>query len=305
MGALAVIIPTLRRPDSLQRALLSLVGQQGAPPFEVVVVDNDPDGSARAITDALPVPFPLTYVHAPRPGVATARNAGLAATRAGQIAFLDDDQEATPSWLGALCQTHEALGADVTFGAITGVIPDRVTRARTHLEHFFGRHGPAEPVLIDEPYGCGNSLMTRATALSEPAPFDPRMDATGGEDDVLFGALKASGRRFGWAPQARVLEHAPAHRATMAYVLKRAFAYGQGPSQDAARRGDPAGLIRHMGVGAAQATVFAIAALASSHEQAPARWGKAARGLGKLFWFSMFEPQLYGAPELKRARRSA
>ncbi|MFN4287074.1 MAG: glycosyltransferase family 2 protein [Brevundimonas sp.] len=305
MVALAVIIPTLRRPDSLQRALLSLVRQQGAPPFEVVVVDNDPDGSARAITDALPVPFPLTYVHAPRPGVATARNAGLAATRAGQIAFLDDDQEAMPSWLGTLCQTHEALGADVTFGAITGAIPDSVTRGRAHLEHFFGRHGPAEPALIDEPYGCGNSLMNRASALSGSAPFDVRMDATGGEDDVLFGTLKAKGCRFGWAPHARVLEHAPAHRATMAYVLKRAFAYGQGPSQDAARRRDMASLIRHMGTGAGQAAVFSIAALASSREQAPARWDKAARGLGKLFWFSIFEPHLYGTAELRRTYRQS
>lgn len=303
MTALAVIIPTLRRPDGLARALLSLARQEDAPPFEVVVADNDPDGSARETCEGLSVPFALTYVHAPRPGVATARNAGLAATEAGLVAFLDDDQEATPAWLGALCRTHASLGADVTFGAITGAIPDSVTRGRAHLEHFFGRHGPGEPALIDEPYGCGNSLMTRASALPGSAPFDVRMDATGGEDDVLFGALKAGGCRFGWAPQARVVEHAPAHRATMVYVLKRAFAYGQGPSQDAARRRDMANLIRHMGTGAGQAAVFSIAALASSSEQAPARWDKAARGLGKLFWFSMFEPQLYGTAELKRTRR--
>ncbi|HRJ65000.1 MAG TPA: glycosyltransferase, partial [Brevundimonas sp.] len=91
MADVAVIVPTLRRPESLERALRSLFTQTGVADrvSAIVVVDNDPVGSAAATVEALlpRSPWPLTYVHAPRPGVATARNAGLAATDAPLIAF--------------------------------------------------------------------------------------------------------------------------------------------------------------------------------------------------------------------------
>ena len=80
----AVVIPTLRRLDSLTRALRSVFDQQGveARLREIVVVDNDPEASSRQTVEALRAasPVPVIWVHAPRPGVATARNAGLAAT---------------------------------------------------------------------------------------------------------------------------------------------------------------------------------------------------------------------------------
>jgi hypothetical protein len=307
MADIAVIVPTLRRPESLERALRSLFQQSSVADrmSAIVVVDNDPVGSAAATVESLRThaPWPLTYAHAPRPGVATARNAGLAATDAPLIAFLDDDEAASPGWLAALLEAQEETGADAVFGPITGRAPDAAPWLKPWLERFFGREGPERTQLIDQPFGCGNSLMVRATALPGPAPFDTGTDQAGGEDDALFAALASRGGRFGWAADAWVEEFAPAHRATLAYVLARAFAYGQGPSQTAAAAKDWRAVLRWMAIGAAQTVVWGAASAALTIIASPKRaemYDRTARGLGKLFWMKGFEPQFYGARELAR-----
>jgi len=307
MPDVSVIVPTMRRPESLERALRSLFAQTGVADrlVSIVVVDNDPAGTAAGTVSRLGATSPcsLIYRHEPKPGVATARNAGLAMTDARLIAFLDDDEVASPEWLAALLTAQAKTGADAVFGPIAGRVPDDTGWATPYLQRFFGREGPASTGLIDHSFGCGNSLLVRATALPGPTPFDTLADQTGGEDDVLFAALSARGGRFGWAADAWVEEFAPPHRATMRYALSRAFAYGQGPSQTAAKARDWPGVSRWMLVGVAQTVVWGIAALALTAFAHPARAGmmdRTARGLGKVFWTRGFEPRFYGTRELAR-----
>jgi succinoglycan biosynthesis protein ExoM len=274
----------------------------------IVVADNDPEGSAAEVVERLrpSAPVPLVYVHAPVPGVATARNAGLAATEAPLIAFLDDDEAASPGWLSALLSGLQTTGANVVFGPIQGRVPEDAGWAKPYLERFFGRDGPATTTLIQEPYGCGNSLMLRSVVLPGPAPFDTAMDQSGGEDDVLFAGVRARGGRFGWASDAWVDEYAPPHRATLRYALTRAFAYGQSPSQAAAARRDWLGVVRWMAVGAVQTAVRGLKLLPLWIARSPRRaetLDGVARGLGKVFWTRRFEPRLYGAAMLKAAPR--
>lgn len=304
MQPVSVIVPTMRRPESLERALRSLFVQT-APMTSIVVVDNDPAGTAQeTVTRLTPdSPCPLIYGHQPRPGVATARNAGLSLTDAPLIAFLDDDEAASPGWLAALVVALDQTKADVVFGPIAGRVPDDTGWATPYLEAFFGRTGPTTTQRIDKPWGCGNSLMIRATALPGPAPFDVAADQSGGEDDALFAALQARSGTFGWAADAWVDEFAPPHRATLRYALSRAFAYGQGPSQTAARARNWPGVVRWMAVGAVQACAWGLAAIALTVIAHPSRarmMDKAARGLGKIFWMRGLEPRFYGARELAR-----
>ncbi len=292
MTPVAVVIPTFRRPESLERALRSVLAQDrlAALAAEIAVVDNDPDGSARATVSRLQQEgAPVLYVHARDPGVSNARNAGLAATRAPLIAFIDDDEEAPPHWLATLHAAHQSLGADVTFGPVRGRADAAADWKRAYLERFFSREGPRETRVIDDPYGCGNSMMTRATALRGPAPFDVTANQTGGEDDRLFAVLQAEGRRFGWAADAWLWEHAPASRRTARYALTRAFGFGQSPSQIAARAGDWGCVAKWMAIGAAQAAVFGAAALALApfgRARALPYADRAAHGLGKVIWFA-------------------
>jgi glycosyltransferase involved in cell wall biosynthesis len=308
----AIIIPTLRRPESLERAVRSALVQTGVSDRlrEIIVVDNDPQASSRETAARLAeeAEIPIVWRHAPRPGVATARNEGLAATTAPLIAFLDDDESASPDWLAALIAAQVTTGADAVFGPIRGRVPDGTGWTRPYLELFFGREGPDRIQLIDTPYGCGNSLLVRATALPGAAPFNAAADQSGGEDDALFAALAARGGRFGWAADAWVDEFAPPHRATLRYALTRAFAYGQGPSQTAAAARDWLAVVRWMMVGAAQAAVWGAAALGLTLIASPRRadaLDRCARGLGKLFWMKGFEPHFYGQRELMRMQRQA
>jgi hypothetical protein len=307
----AVVVPTFRRPESLLRAIRSLFAQAGVETRlrEIVVVDNDPEGSAAVALATLraEAPLPLVAVHEPRPGVATARNAGLAMTTAPLIAFLDDDETASPGWLAALITTLERFEADAVFGPIRTVLPDQALNHRAYLERFFARTGPDASGPLAQAYGCGNSLLRRAAALPGAAPFETGCDETGGEDDALFQDLIARGGKLAWAADALAWEHPPAERATLAYALARAFAYGQGPSQACARAGDWAGVAKWMAVGAAQAAVnsaLVAPALAFNRPDRADRLDRTVRGLGKLAWMRGLEPRFYGRAGLARGGRA-
>jgi glycosyltransferase involved in cell wall biosynthesis len=297
---LSVVIPTYRRSEALRRAIASVLAQQGLErTVELVVVDNDPAGSALGVVRSArtAAAMPVVYVHAPRPGVANARNAGVAASRGDFIAFLDDDETAAPGWLARICAAQARFGADVVFGPVTACIPADVHHRR-YLQGFFSRRGPAASGAIPGYFGCGNSLVRRA-ALPGPEPFASTRNHIGGEDDLLFAEMKRRGARFAWAADATVFEHPDAQRLSLGYTLKRAFAYGQGPAADCWAAG-PAGWAAipfWMGWGLLQAAGYGLSAslryAARESDQAFAL-DRAARGLGKALWFPPFKIGFYG-----------
>ncbi|HEY6886697.1 MAG TPA: glycosyltransferase, partial [Solirubrobacter sp.] len=112
----AVVIPAHDRVDALA-ACLARVGACG----ELVVVDDgsrDPASVAAVVTERCQA---TSSDHAPRivrrergGGPAAARNAGVAATTAPLVAFLDSDTLPTPGWLAPLV----AHFADPRVGAV-------------------------------------------------------------------------------------------------------------------------------------------------------------------------------------------
>ncbi len=299
----SIVMPTQRRPEALARAVRSCFQQDGVSPatLEMVVVDNDEHGSAEVVTAMLAAeaPFPLRYVHEPRPGVANARNAGVAEARGALIAFLDDDEEASPGWLAALLEVQARFDADLVFGPVRARVPDSVRDHRAYLERFFSRLDPAPAGLIDYHYGCGDSLIRRAALPGLPHPFSEARNHIGGEDDLLFAQMKTQGARIAWAPEAWVWEHPAPDRIGLKYAIRRAFVYGQGASTMCANATPPdrLGVAKWMIQGVAQAGVFGVVAAAQWAVGAPRRafaLDRAARGLGKTFWWSPFKIRLYG-----------
>lgn len=306
MGALpavSVVIPTRGRPASLARAMRSVFAQTGVEPrtLELVIVDNDAAAGARPTVEQLKAeaPFEMVYVCETAPGVASARNRALAASRAPLIAFLDDDEEASPGWLAALLEVRERFDADVVFGPVRGLAPDQVRHHRPYLERFFSREGPLQAQVIEGQYGCGDSLIRRAALPPREAPFSLAQNLIGGEDDMLFQEMRAAGARFAWAPEAWVIEHPDPARLTLTYALRRAFAYGQGPTYACIHRNPPdrLGAARWMAVGVVQAVVFGLWAAGKWLARTPDRafaLDRAVRGLGKLLWFRPFKVRFYG-----------
>ena len=301
---ISVVIPTFRRPEGLRRAVMSIFNQVNpcGLSVELVIVDNGPAGSAQSLAAELiaPAPFPARYVHAAEAGVANARNAGLAAAQGEFIAFLDDDEEASPAWLCELVGEQRFHNADVVFGPVLARLPDTITRHREYYSQFFSRPGPEESGVIDHFYGCGNSLIRRAAMPDRADVFSAERNDIGGEDDLLFAEMKAGGARFAWCAEAHVHEDPLLSRTRLGYTLRRAFAYGQGPSAAcaAASPANLSGVAFWMAVGAGQFAVYGSAALVLWIMRAPHRarvLDKAVRGLGKMFWGGPFKLRFYGA----------
>jgi GT2 family glycosyltransferase len=97
-SGVAVIIPTFRRQELLRR-LVHTVRSSEPVPEEIIVVDNDPEGTV----DPMDLPADVQVLHAGfGMNVAAARNAGWRASSAGICIFIDDDNEVDEGCIGAL-----------------------------------------------------------------------------------------------------------------------------------------------------------------------------------------------------------
>lgn len=297
-----VVIPTFKRPDGLKRTIESVQAQVGLEnhTVDLLIVDNDPAGSAEPVVSSLSeTTFPVRYVHEPNPGVANARNTAVDHLQAPLMAFIDDDQTAPATWLANLLKAYQSTPAVVTFGPVITVLPDNQLTHEEYLKGFFERTGPEKSGWIDAFYGCGNSLFDMHQLADRRPLFDVAANEIGGEDDFLFSKLEAEGHQFGWAADAPANEHVPAHRATLKYALKRAFAYGQAPCTIASKKSPPdiPAIFFWTIVGMGQAVVYGLiaAGLWLVRHKRRAFWlDKAAQGLGKPFWFGPFELKFYG-----------
>lgn len=296
----SVIVPTFRRPDGLRTALESLLMQTRAPD-ELIVVDNAPEGDAESIVRTVEAVarFKVLYVHEPASGVSNARNAGMSATTSRYVAFLDDDEIASPHWLASLLETARTQEASVVFGPLTGQAETGEGLRAQLARRLYSRVGPDSDIMLDEPFGCGNSLVDRDAFDLPEAPFDPELNETGGEDDVFFQLLASQGASFAWSAKARAVECVPASRMSWQHLLTRSFAFGQGPTQSCAHeRADWAGVAFWMLVGACQLALFApltaLAALVRAPQTA-ALIDRTVQAAGKLIWFGDFKPRFYGA----------
>ena len=106
-------ICTYRRA-SVVDTIVSLAAQILPPKtsLRVVVADNDsePEARDRVFAAAAEWAVDVTYIHAPARNICIARNACLEAATGDWVAFLDDDETASPGWLGALLTEAVEVG---------------------------------------------------------------------------------------------------------------------------------------------------------------------------------------------------
>jgi GT2 family glycosyltransferase len=111
--AVSVIVPTVGRPGSLARCLAALTAQDVEAPFEIIVVDDAPPGSRRAVVP----PHPATrIIDGGGRGPAAARNAGARAATGDVLLFLDDDLVPAPDLVRRHLAHHDAEADLVVLG---------------------------------------------------------------------------------------------------------------------------------------------------------------------------------------------
>lgn len=222
---LTIAICTFRRPDRLARLLATLAEQRAearGQTVDVLVVDNDPDRSARGPAEE----YGATYAAESRPGVAYARNAALrlVPAEADALVFFDDDQLPDPGWLAALVACHIDDPTSLWSGPVQGeTFPDPPAWAR---DYWPWRRAEQVDGASLAAAGAGNLLIPRRVLDRSDCGFLAEEFPRVGEDTELTSRLVGAGVSLRYAARAGAHEDVPVDRRTVSWVLDRAAASG-------------------------------------------------------------------------------
>ncbi len=227
---IGVCIPTFKRPQLLGK-LLSMLGQQksqGLFRYSVHVIDNDPMRSAETVVlefarSATPL---VTYDVEPVQNIALTRNRAVRCAQGNYVAFIDDDEVPTDTWLLTLYLACREYRADGVLGPVkplfgpeappwlmrSGLCERPSHKSGTILNHLQTR--------------TGNVLFKRNILDGVDVPFAPEKGRTGGEDIEFFRAMIARGCSFAWCEEAPAFEHITPDRCHKRYYLDKALRIG-------------------------------------------------------------------------------
>src|SRR4051812_19039811 len=175
MPAVSVVIPTFERLDVLPEVLRALAAQEGAPPFEVVVVDDGSGDGTRELLAGYRGPLALTALLEDHQGPAAARNAGVRAAHGELVAFLGDDTVPAPGWLAAHVAAHASRAVRAPL-AVIGYTAWHPSMRTTPFLRYINEHGlQFGYALIDDPervpfnfFYTSNVSLPRELLLAEP-----------------------------------------------------------------------------------------------------------------------------------------
>jgi glycosyltransferase involved in cell wall biosynthesis len=228
--AVAACIITYRRPRGLEKLLDHLRRQEGLDqhPLVVVVVDNDPAGSARPVVDAAQRRgLNVVYGHEPVPGIPRARNRSVELAlgrRPSHLCFLDDDEFPAADWLARLLAHAASSGAPVVSGPVLSILPDGAPRWLERSRVFSRRRYPTGD--RRDQAATNNVLVRRDVFETIDRWFDESMPLTGGTDAELFRRVHAAGFAIEWCDEALVYEDVPPERCSLRWIGRRSLRQG-------------------------------------------------------------------------------
>lgn len=225
---------TDRRWNEFVAAMASLAAQRDRPEAIVVVVDyND------ALLNRVRACFSeiaLVVANEERRGLAGARNTGIRYAEGDVVAFLDDDAEAEPDWLGAMV-AHFAEERVVGVGGVAKPVWPSGSRPRWFPVEFDWVVGCSHKGLpeIASPVRnlLGATMSIRRSLFDQIGGFDTDMGRTatfplGAEETEL--AVRARRNlpdiEFILEPSAVVHHHVASDRPKVRYYIRRCFAEG-------------------------------------------------------------------------------
>ena len=190
----------------------------------LIVVDNDPGESARAVVEGIAsdpaISVPVAYVAEATPGIPAARNAALdAAEDRRLLVFIDDDETPHDGWLRALVTAWESWDCDGVAGPTIRLLDepsDPWVAASGFFERTSRRSGT---VLRGAP--TGNLLLDLEAVRRFGLRFDERFHNTGGSDTFFTRQFVGCGGVIRWCDEAVTSEPTPQERSTREWVLAR------------------------------------------------------------------------------------
>ncbi len=171
------------RAALLPRLVAALERQTGAPPFEVILVDDgSPDDTWETIERlAATSRPPLRGVRMPRQsGPAAARNAGWRAADGPLVAFTDDDCVPQPDWLATLAAA--LVDADIAQGC---------TQPDPAQQHLLGPFARTMDVRSETGYYQTCNVGYRRSVLETVNGFDDDLRQAGEDIELATRAIRA------------------------------------------------------------------------------------------------------------------
>jgi len=219
-----VVICTYNRCADLPFALDSVLNQRDAPPYEVIVVDNNSTDATAAVVQARLAAHPnLRYVFEPHQGLPRARNAGILSARSPIIAFTDDDIVVADDWVRSIYQAFQRYPqADCVGGPVlprwpSAGKPDWFSELQTSPLALQDKG--LRPVFVDQqnaaPCLIGANLAFRKSAFAKSGLFDPVYTRTQ-DREIQFRLWKAGGLGV-YVPDVVTYVDVPTERLTKAY----------------------------------------------------------------------------------------
>lgn len=224
--SLSLVVTTVGRVDVLEQLLASLESDESGRPFELVLVDQSPDGRCQSALAARDPSFAWQATSSGR-GASVGRNVGIRLARAPVVGFPDDDCWFTPSAIGRALAVLDARPevAGISGRALTADGAPSMLR-------WLSTPGPITPANYHRA-SIEFTLFLRRSLLEEIGGFDEGMGpgsagpfGAGEGSDLLLRALRA-GHRLRYEPD--VVIHHPETRemAGEDHVAKMAR-YGRG-----------------------------------------------------------------------------
>lgn len=275
-------------------AALSVLKQERAPSFELIIVDNDPDGSALKAARRLArrADVRVEVLLERRIGLAEARNAGVRAARGKFVAFVDDNQIVSPRWLSQMLRVQRETQAEIVFGAIHARLNETAGRHSQFYESFFARDPDHAEGVIEDVYDCRCSLIHRRILRGDrPFSFNS-LEEPDAVDPVLVEAT-AQGSKIAWAASAWVWQTPMREQLSIGYSLRSAYNLSRERTKQAIALGSrrartvALNLVSGLGQTLAIAPVAAVVFCARSKHRAFV-YRRLADGLGRLLWLQMF-----------------
>jgi glycosyltransferase involved in cell wall biosynthesis len=223
----SVVIPTYNRLEVLAEVLQALEFQQGAPTFEVIVVDDgSTDGTSNWLRNRT-FRIPLRVLTQENRGPAAARNTGVIVAQGQWVAFLGDDTVPSGGWLAAHREAHRRHG-DGSLVAVIGYTGWHQRMSLNPFLRYINEHGlQFGYALIQDPenvpfnfFYTSNLSLHRDLLLAEP--FDLRFPYPAWEDIEVAYRLKKRGLRLIYEKSATVAHDHPTDLARFATRQEKA-----------------------------------------------------------------------------------
>ena len=229
----ALVVCTCKRTKMLKDCILS-ANELILPSdikVQLIVIDNDPECSAREIVNenAQHIRIPIVYASEPRRGISNARNKGLKeAIRIGasHILFFDDDEILTPDTLIAHINLYNKnktalISSGPTISKFDEKYPDYIKKHMVFKQRTTKKTGD-----IRTNCAAGNVFFPVALVKENGLKFSDECVFMGGEDGDFFHKASELGFTIVWNNEAVIYEKVPEARANMKYILKKCYYNG-------------------------------------------------------------------------------